>query len=35
MIREARNYSFDFLQWKKDFVLRKHWLAHSKIHLPA
>jgi endonuclease-8 len=34
MIREARNYSFDFLQWKKDFVLRKHWLAYSKSVCP-
>lgn len=30
MIREARNYSFDFLEWKKAYVLRKHWLAHTK-----
>lgn len=30
LIREARNYSFDFLKWKKEFTLRKHWLAHTK-----
>ena len=30
MIREARNYSFDFLQWKKEFVLKKHWLVHTR-----
>ena len=30
LIREASNYSFDFLKWKKDFVLKKHWLAHTK-----
>jgi endonuclease-8 len=30
MIRETRNYSFDFLTWKKAFVLKKHWLAHTK-----
>lgn len=30
LIREARNYSFDFLKWKKEFVLKKHWLAHTK-----
>jgi endonuclease-8 len=30
MIDEARNYSFDFLKWKKAFVLKKHWLAHTK-----
>ncbi len=30
MINEARNYSFDFLEWKKEYTLKKHWLAHSK-----
>lgn len=30
MIAEARNYSFDFLRWKKEGTLKKHWLAHSK-----
>ncbi len=30
LIKEARNYSFDFLEWKKHFVLKKHWLAHTK-----
>ena len=30
LIKEARKYSFDFLKWKKDFVLKKHWLAHTK-----
>ena len=30
LIREARNYSFDFLRWKKEYTLRKHWLAHTK-----
>ncbi|MEP6645632.1 MAG: endonuclease [Saprospiraceae bacterium] len=30
MIREARQYSFDFLGWKKQYVLKKHWLAHTK-----
>ena len=30
LIKEARNYSFDFLAWKRDFVLKKHWLAHTK-----
>lgn len=30
LIKEARNYSFDFLEWKKNFVLKKHWLAHTK-----
>ena len=30
MVREARNYSFDFLNWKKEYTLRQHWLAHTK-----
>jgi endonuclease-8 len=30
LIKEARNYSFDFLKWKKAYVLKKHWLAHTK-----
>ena len=30
LIREARLYSFDFLAWKKEYTLRKHWLAHTK-----
>lgn len=30
MIKETRNYSFDFLKWKKEFTLKKHWLAHTK-----
>ena len=34
LIMEARNYSFDFLKWKKEFVLKKHWLAHTKRICP-
>jgi endonuclease-8 len=30
MINQARQYSFDFLEWKKEYTLRKHWLAHTK-----
>lgn len=30
LIEEARNYSFDFLEWKRQFELKKHWLAHTK-----
>lgn len=30
LIKEARNYSFDFLKWKKEYSLKKHWLAHTK-----
>jgi len=34
LVREARQYSFDFLEWKKAFVLRQHWLAHTKQTCP-
>lgn len=34
LIAEARNYSFDFLEWKKAFVLKKHWLVHTKTTCP-
>ena len=30
MIQEARNYSFDFLDWKQQYVLKKHWLAYGQ-----
>lgn len=30
MVKEARVYSFQFLEWKREFVLKKHWLAHTK-----
>jgi endonuclease VIII len=34
MISQARIYSFDFLEWKKQYVLKKHWLAHTKKICP-
>jgi len=34
LVDEARRYSFDFLEWKRAFVLRKHWLAHTKRTCP-
>jgi endonuclease-8 len=39
LVDEARTYSFDFLKWKKEFTLKKHWLAHNqktclRCHLP-
>lgn len=30
LVTEARNYSFDFLGWKKKYVLKRHWLVHTK-----
>jgi endonuclease-8 len=34
LVDEARRYSFDFLEWRRAFVLRKHWLAHTKRTCP-
>ncbi len=34
MIREAKSYSFEFLEWKKAFTLRAHWLVHNKSICP-
>ena len=32
LVKQAREHILqgDFLQWKKAFVLKKHWLAHTK-----
>jgi endonuclease-8 len=34
LIMESRNYSLDFLKWKKEFVLKKHWLVYTKKICP-
>ena len=34
LVKEARNYSFDFLEWKRAYELKKHWLAHNKRICP-
>jgi endonuclease VIII len=34
LINEAVNYSYDFLRWKKEFTLKKHWLVHTKKTCP-
>ena len=34
LIDEARIYSFDFLKWKKEYTLKKHWLIHTKKVCP-
>jgi endonuclease-8 len=34
LVAQAREYSFDFLEWKKAFVLKQHWLAHTKTICP-
>jgi len=34
LVKEAVHYSFQFLEWKKEFVLRQHCLAHNKSVCP-
>ncbi|MCX7514399.1 DNA-formamidopyrimidine glycosylase family protein [Frateuria hangzhouensis] len=34
LVEQARQYSFEFLEWKRAYVLRKHWLAHNKSICP-
>ena len=34
LVGQAREYSFDFLEWKKAFVLKKHYQVHTKTHCP-
>jgi endonuclease-8 len=34
LIKEARVYSFDFLRWKKEYTLKKHWLINTKSTCP-
>src|SRR6476620_170471 len=34
LITQAREYSFDFLEWKKAFVLKKHYQVHTKPTCP-
>src|SRR5690606_23080415 len=34
LVKQAREYSFDFLEWKKAFVLKKHYQVHTKTPCP-
>lgn len=34
LVAEMRAYAFDFLRWKKAFVLKQHWQAHTKRICP-
>jgi endonuclease-8 len=34
LVEQARRYSFEFLEWKKAFVLKQHWLVHTKRTCP-
>ncbi|WP_028240215.1 DNA-formamidopyrimidine glycosylase family protein [Stutzerimonas azotifigens] len=34
LVQQVRVYSFQFLEWKKAFELKKHWLAHTRSTCP-
>ncbi len=34
LVTQAREYSFDFYRWKKDYVLKKHYQAHTRTECP-
>lgn len=31
LVKETRNYCFDFYEWKKIYMLRKNWLIYKKL----
>nr|KAJ9627509.1 hypothetical protein H2204_009736 [Knufia peltigerae] len=35
LIKQAREYSFDFLRWKRESELKKHWLVHTRRTCPS
>ncbi len=34
LVGQARQYSFEFLEWRRAFVLRQHWQVHNKGTCP-
>ena len=34
LVKEARDYSLNFYEWKKIYVLKKHWLIYKKKECP-
>lgn len=34
LVKQAREYSFEFKAWKQAYVLKKHWLVHTKAMCP-
>jgi len=34
LVTVTRDYCFDFYKWKKEFVLKQHWLAYKKRDCP-
>jgi endonuclease-8 len=35
IVEQARKYSFEFLEWRRAFVLRQHWQVHNKVTCPS
>jgi endonuclease-8 len=35
LVHQARIYSFEFMEWRRAFVLRQHWQVHNKGTCPA
>lgn len=35
LIAQARQYSVDFLEWRRQLVPREHWLVHRKCSSPT
>jgi len=34
LVKESYEYAFDFLEWKRDYELKKHWLIYTKSICP-
>lgn len=34
LVRQARQYSFEFLAWKQEYQLARHWLVHNRGECP-
>lgn len=34
LVKQARQYSFEFKEWKQAFVLKQHWLVHTRRLCP-
>jgi endonuclease-8 len=34
LVEDVRRYSFQFLEWKRAFVLKRHWQAHTRTECP-
>jgi endonuclease VIII len=35
VVEQARQYSFEFLDWRRAFVLREHWQVHNRKTCPS